>query len=249
MKIVPGSIYGKTRVIRLISEDRDKKYCIWECQCENCGKIFQMRQYNILQKDNAGCPDCRKKRKSVLMSQKPKKWGKLAAEHIGEFHGYLEIIGISPNRNKNAIVGICKCHKCGSITNIILSRVLAGVVTQCVECSRKNLDTGRTIAKEVIKEGTNPIQLGNVRALNKNNTSGHKGVCWYKRGNCWRAYIVFKRKQYSLGLYKNIEDAVAAREEAERQIYGNFLEYYKEKYPLEWTRVAEIRERKKQEQA
>ncbi|MEY8396201.1 hypothetical protein AALB64_15525 [Lachnospiraceae bacterium 45-P1] len=53
----------------------------------------------------------------------------------------------------------------------------------------------------------------------------------------YRAYINFQRKQYSLGLFSRIEDAVAARKEAERQIYGDFLRWYEEAYPENWERL------------
>ena len=54
----------------------------------------------------------------------------------------------------------------------------------------------------------------------KNNTSGHVGVSYYKRDNTWEAYIAIKNKKIFLGRYKNFENAVRAREEAELKFYG-----------------------------
>lgn len=51
----------------------------------------------------------------------------------------------------------------------------------------------------------------------KSNTSGHVGVYFYKQAKKWRAYITYKRKMISLGLFENIEDAIKARLEAEKK--------------------------------
>jgi len=53
------------------------------------------------------------------------------------------------------------------------------------------------------------------KSITKNNTSGYKGIDFYKRIGKWRARISLNKITFSLGYYKNIERAVAAREEAE----------------------------------
>ena len=42
--------------------------------------------------------------------------------------------------------------------------------------------------------------------------------------------IGFKGKAYHLGTYDKLEDAVAARKEAEQRYFGEFLEWYNENY-------------------
>jgi len=44
----------------------------------------------------------------------------------------------------------------------------------------------------------------------RNNTSGHKGVSWSKQKRKWVAMIRYCVKQKNLGLFANIEDAIAA---------------------------------------
>lgn len=46
-----------------------------------------------------------------------------------------------------------------------------------------------------------------------------------------------ERKQYSLGTYDNLDDAIAARKEGEAHIWGDFLEYYKETYPQCYEKI------------
>ena len=54
------------------------------------------------------------------------------------------------------------------------------------------------------------------------NTSGIKGVCWYKSINSWHSRITIDGKTVSLGYYKSFDDAVKARKKAEKKYYGEF---------------------------
>lgn len=66
---------------------------------------------------------------------------------------------------------------------------------------------------------------GNVRwstsheqAMNKTHqlsSSGHRGVSWHKATGMWGANIKRKGKQYHLGVYRDINDAIRARKKAE----------------------------------
>lgn len=56
----------------------------------------------------------------------------------------------------------------------------------------------------------------------KNNKSGVVGVYWYQRDNRWRAEITVNYKTIYLGEYKNFEDAVRVRKEAEKKYFGEF---------------------------
>lgn len=58
------------------------------------------------------------------------------------------------------------------------------------------------------KNGTN-------RGLNKNNTSGYKGIIWRKDNKKWQSRIKFNYKQIYLGCFNNIKDAIKARRKAE----------------------------------
>ena len=49
----------------------------------------------------------------------------------------------------------------------------------------------------------------------KDNTSGHIGVSWSVHADMWLARINHKRKTINLGYFKDFEDAVSARKQAE----------------------------------
>ncbi len=76
-------------------------------------------------------------------------------------------------------------------------------------------------------DGSNVIKISSNK-LNTNNTSGYKGVCWDKKYKKWTASLRFKYKKYYLGIYDKLEDAIKARAEGEKHIYGPFLEWYEE---------------------
>ena len=61
------------------------------------------------------------------------------------------------------------------------------------------------------------------KSTQKNNTSGISGVSWRKDRQVWRAYITVETgKQTNLGYFKNKEDAIASRLQAEADYYGEF---------------------------
>ncbi len=69
----------------------------------------------------------------------------------------------------------------------------------------------------------------NKTHLRSDNVSGKTGVSWDSRTQSWAANITFKKKHYRLGRYKNKEDAIRIRTEAEA-IHDDFLQWYHEVY-------------------
>jgi len=76
-------------------------------------------------------------------------------------------------------------------------------------------------------------RLSNLREVNRSqnamnarmpsdNTSGCRGVSWRENRQCWRAYITKGKKQIFLGNFKVYADAVSARRDAERLVFGSF---------------------------
>lgn len=80
--------------------------------------------------------------------------------------------------------------------------------------------------------GTNLARIKNKK-IQSNNTSGHNGVSWHRRKEQWYARINFKGRNYSLGYYDRISDAIFAREEAEKMTFDQFIEKMKKKKIIE----------------
>lgn len=58
--------------------------------------------------------------------------------------------------------------------------------------------------------------------LSSANTSGVKGVSFYKRLGLWVAQVCKEKTNHRIGLYKELEEAQAAVEEARLQLHGVF---------------------------
>lgn len=58
--------------------------------------------------------------------------------------------------------------------------------------------------------------------VRKNSNTGFTGVAWHKQNGRWRAYITIDKRQISLGTYINIQDAIDARKNGEKNYHKQF---------------------------
>lgn len=62
------------------------------------------------------------------------------------------------------------------------------------------------------------VQRRNQR-IRKDNTSGCKGVVWNKINKNWRVNIRIHKKMIEIGSFKNLDDAIKARKDAEKKYW------------------------------
>ena len=67
-----------------------------------------------------------------------------------------------------------------------------------------------------------PMGNGKNRKINRNNTSGYKGVTWDKTNNKWLVHMCVNYKKTTYGYFDNLEDAVNRRLEVEQEHYKDF---------------------------
>ena len=60
------------------------------------------------------------------------------------------------------------------------------------------------------------------RKIQENNTSGVTGISYKKNCNKWVSYIKVNKKLIHLGYFKDINDAIKARKEAEEKYFGEY---------------------------
>jgi len=75
--------------------------------------------------------------------------------------------------------------------------------------------------KENLRFSTHAENMRNQKTP-KNNTSGVKGVGWYKRTKKWRARIWINGRQHTLSYHSDIEDARKAYAKASVEYHGEF---------------------------
>jgi hypothetical protein len=64
------------------------------------------------------------------------------------------------------------------------------------------------------------------RGINSNNTSGYKGVYWFKPTSCWQVRIKVEGKYISLGYFKDIEKAAEAYKIGAEQHHKEYRRAY-----------------------
>ena len=144
---------------------------------------------------------------------------------IGRRFGKLEIIGRSDKRGPRGARTVplweCRCE-CGAICYKATDTLTNPNLSMCNDCAYKYA-AGKMREKAGYVDGTQISKITSDKLISTN-TSGCRGVHYEKRTGLWRARLKFKGKLMSFGSYKNFEDAVKARKEAEQLIYGEFLD-------------------------
>ena len=112
---------------------------------------------------------------------------------------------------------VCRCD-CGRETVVKTYHLRDGHTRSC------GCDSGPQYARMHLThvDGT-CVEIIQSKKIRRNNKSGVTGVDWVPRDRVWRATIVFKGKHYSLGGYRNFEDAVKARKRAEEDMHDRFV--------------------------
>jgi hypothetical protein len=72
-----------------------------------------------------------------------------------------------------------------------------------------------------LRQATRTENCRNV-PIPSNNSSGTRGVCFYKQTSRWRARINVEKREIGLGYFLTKDDAIEARRKAELHYFGQF---------------------------
>ena len=123
-------------------------------------------------------------------------------------------------------IWLCICKVCGKECEIEQRRLNKYKSCGCLR--DKGSKVGREYRmNELNYGGTNISMISPDRRLNKNSTTGHRGVSRMSDGQ-YRAYITYRWRQINLGVYRNLADAVAARKRGEEKYFAPILEEFEE---------------------
>lgn len=191
---------------------------LWRCRCD-CGKEFLTEAYKISSGKIQSC-GCQRGVHNIK-------------DLTGQRFGKLVAIKRLDEKIGSCFAWLCKCD-CGNETKVSTNALLKGGTKSC-GCTIKEIVGERARNGQGVADfchfidGTSVERIESTKKLRSNNTSGYTGVT--NDHGRWRAAITFKKKYYYLGTYDKIEQAIQVRQQAENQLFGEFLDWYYAEHP------------------
>lgn len=163
---------------------------------------------------------------------------KYSKAKVGDKYGYITIIKDTGKRSRNgAIIWLCKCV-CGKEIERNWNGIHNSLKQNCIiscGCRKPNTHIGRRELNnpkriEKAREGMGIVDgtmlcMINRKNMNKNNTSGVRGVYYSNRKRKWVATIQFRRAMHKKYFDKK-EDAIEYRKKLEEEYFRPILEKY-----------------------
>lgn len=184
----------------------------WLCKCDCENETF-VKTCNLTNGHTKSC-GCIAKKQSVINGRKRlmdltgKRFGKL------EVKSYL---------GKSKWLCKCDCGKTAVVAQNNLCR--KGRPTRSCGC-----DITLGSANQInFVGGTNVGNIKTDKATSRSST-GIRGVYFSKSLGKYVATIGFQHKHYTLKVSSDINVCIAARKKAEKQVFGDFLEWYDKEY-------------------
>lgn len=202
-----GQTFGDLKVVGR-SRKRSGKGEYWTCLCK-CGYTCEVAATELQSGKKTHC-GCETTKKYAYVDITDQKFGRLTALYPTE------------KRTRNgSVIWHLRCD-CGREVDVSYNDLAYGNQKSC-GCQEKEHDQQlRTFLTHV--DGTS-VDMLKSKKIPTDNTTGYKGVYLY-RGK-YIAKIVFQKKQYFLGTYGSIEEAAAARKEAEEILFDGVAEHYR----------------------
>lgn len=218
--ILPGDKFGSWEVIGPAS-----KANYYTCRCR-CGTVRDVYKWNLSRGLTLSCGCISRNDAAKKASQKASEnYAEKAKSKIGSTINGFKVLDVWKREMKGYSVYMCKaiCPICKKETETYLNNLPK--IKQCNACHKNNAVFLEDMRNEFLVSGSSLAAVKTVTngRVWSNSTTGVNGVSYGRRGG-YRAYITFKGKQYSLGTYKDIENAKAARKAAEDVIFREFLE-------------------------
>ncbi|MGC4375942.1 hypothetical protein WD019_03220 [Fictibacillus sp. Mic-4] len=216
-----GQQFGELTAIKE-SPERLYNEVAWICKC-SCGNETTATRGQLLRGAKKSCGCLRKRTPSNALDLTGRKFGKLTVvERAGK------------TKNDNAL-WLCRCE-CGKTTKANATSLRRGDTTSC-GCSKDSQikNARKTLIEDKSVEGVQvPLLTKKVRSDSK---TGHKGVTKRKRRgkDYYEASITVKGKRKYLGTFKDLQDAIAARKQAESEYHEPYIKALKEQGETKWT--------------
>lgn len=204
-----GQHFGKLTVEAQAPSDKHGNRQ-WLCRCD-CGNTHTVTTGNLRSGHTTNC-GCSK-----------------SPDLTGQVFGCLTVLGRSdqraPRGNRTVPLWECRCQ-CGSIVCKATDTLKNADENMCPDCAAIYCSAAARASAGYV-EGT---QLSRIRDMKPTSasTTGCRGVYYDKKTNKFRVRLTFRQKTMNFGTFTRFEDAVRARQAAEEEYFGAFLDARKE---------------------
>lgn len=203
-----GKVFGCVQVDKVGRHTFPSGHTATMCygHCIYCGAPVSRTLSDIKHKPPKHCKSC-------------PKWSRADPPkvHPGQEFPGLVVLEMVGEPKGIATMWRCRCKVCGS--ECIVDQGHLKVYKSCGCLSKKGREAGNNFYRTLCKDGTCYPALLDSKKLNKNNSTGVRGVCRGKH-KAYRAYISIRRKHISLGEFDTLEEAAAARKAGEEKYFS-----------------------------
>lgn len=199
-----GKTYGRLTVAEYLGKIKGKYR--YRCQC-SCGGTKEVIRDNLLSSTTRSCGCLRKDMDNGYM--------------IGRRYGSLVIMEFVGTRDERGYFK-CQCD-CGNVVEVRRDSLTSGrtISCGCYDRLSKNIAKAREKLQNETEEYGTPI--GQLTKVIRNSPTGVKGVGFSRNGK-YRARIGLQGKEYHLGTFETLEEAIRARKHAEEELFAPILE-------------------------
>lgn len=205
-KDITGQKFGKLTAIRF-TYVRNKK-SVWELSCE-CGNtaLATLSDLTAGKTNSCGCLRGENHGKSALPEYKC--WSSMRERC----------------HNKNTVSfmdygarGITVCERWEKFSNFLYDMGLKPSPKHTLDRINVNGNYEPTNCRWVTR-----LEQAQNKRIYKPNKTGHRDVSWNKKSQRWQARISVNKTRFYLGMYRDLEDAIAARKAAEVKYFCHIL--------------------------
>ncbi len=206
-----GQVFGELTVLRRAEEKKNNHLC-WVCRCI-CGKECVVAASRLKNGHTKSCGCARRRTAANRRDLTGQRFGRLTA--------------LYPLEEKDAsgkVVWRCRCD-CGNETVVAVGSLVRGLTKSC-GCLRQEVSSGMHDHMHY-RDDTCVEMLERAQRSYTENKSGFRGLFLTKDG-LYRATITFRKVHYHLGYFRDFDDAVKARLNAEQQLHAGYVEAYRQ---------------------
>ena len=216
-----GRKFGRLTVVKRVEKPKgsESKEAFWLCQCD-CGNTKIIAGYYLRSGTSKSCGcyniDNLKSRKGIKYGGKHGMY----TERVYKIYHAMKARCFNPNNkfyNNYGGRGITVCDEWLGEDgfNNFYNWAMKNGYTDDLTIDR--IDVNGNYEPSNCRWADRSIQ-GFNRRIQANNKTGHKGICMLP-GVKYRSYIKKNNKQIPLGVYERLEDAIEAREKAEKEYF------------------------------